>query len=192
MSTTLTVMILDNNRFYAAGLQVTICQHFEMHNIELRFISASSQLRQPALVFFTPGAPFNLPFKLAADGVGGIRCLCLMDDKEGNALWEQPWLHYWDRRVDLPRAHEQLERHCRGVLQRCHEVSGIGVQLTLREREILRYVARGMSGACIGRILGVSEKTVSAHKRNAMRRLNLRNNQQLYRWISVVGGCEPV
>lgn len=46
-------------------------------------------------------------------------------------------------------------------------------QLTQREREILSYLARGMSNKAIAQALGISADTVKLHVRNVLAKLNL-------------------
>lgn len=45
--------------------------------------------------------------------------------------------------------------------------------LTAREREVLKLIADGMTTAGIGAALKISEKTVEAHRRNIMTKLNI-------------------
>ncbi|MBC3250165.1 helix-turn-helix transcriptional regulator [Serratia fonticola] len=59
--------------------------------------------------------------------------------------------------------------------------------LTYRETEVLHHLARGMSGYDTAGCLGISNKTVNCHKRNAMRKLCLKSNQELYRWMELGG-----
>jgi len=51
--------------------------------------------------------------------------------------------------------------------------------LTPREREILKLLAEGNSVKEIAVILGLSVKTVEAHKFNLMRKLDIHNKAQL-------------
>jgi DNA-binding NarL/FixJ family response regulator len=53
--------------------------------------------------------------------------------------------------------------------------------LTPREREILRYLARGKPKREIGEILDISVKTVDKHSENLMRKLAVNNRVQLTR-----------
>lgn len=53
-----------------------------------------------------------------------------------------------------------------------------GKALTDREREVLRLVALGRSGAEIGQQLGISAETVRVHVRNAMRKLGASTRAQ--------------
>src|SRR5713226_4425477 len=51
--------------------------------------------------------------------------------------------------------------------------------LTPREREVLKMIAEGNSVKEVARLLGLSVKTVEAHKFNLMRKLNIHNKAQL-------------
>src|SRR5436190_2724013 len=54
-----------------------------------------------------------------------------------------------------------------------------GSTLTPREREVIKMLAEGNSVRQIAGILGLSVKTVEAHKFNLMRKLNIHNKAQL-------------
>jgi DNA-binding NarL/FixJ family response regulator len=55
-------------------------------------------------------------------------------------------------------------------------------QLTAREREVLRYIARGYLYKEIGLRLDISVKTVEAHVSSVLRKLQLSNRHELSRW----------
>jgi DNA-binding NarL/FixJ family response regulator len=55
-------------------------------------------------------------------------------------------------------------------------------QLTAREREVLRYIARGYLYKEIAHKLGISAKTVEAHVSSVLRKLQLSNRHELSRW----------
>lgn len=54
--------------------------------------------------------------------------------------------------------------------------------LSEREREVLQYVARGLSYKDIGEELYISAKTVENHTRNILRKLHLSRKQELMRY----------
>lgn len=56
--------------------------------------------------------------------------------------------------------------------------------LTLSERNVLRLLGKGWGIKQIATLLKKSNKTVSAQKSSAMRRLSLRSNADLYIWIN--------
>ena len=61
--------------------------------------------------------------------------------------------------------------------------------LTIREQQVLSTLKRGMRLSQIATFLRLSPKTVSAHKRNAMLKLGILHNAELYRWLRC-GGLE--
>ena len=55
-------------------------------------------------------------------------------------------------------------------------------QLTAREREVLRHIARGYLYKEIAARLGISTKTVEAHVSAVLRKLQLSSRHELSRW----------
>ncbi len=64
-------------------------------------------------------------------------------------------------------------------------------QLTLREQEILRLVARGFSNAGIADELLVSENTVKSHVKNILGKLHMKNRSEAASYASRVGLTQP-
>lgn len=57
-------------------------------------------------------------------------------------------------------------------------------QLTSREKDVLRLIARGYAYKQVGRKLGISIKTVETHVSSVLRKLQLSNRHELARWAS--------
>jgi two-component system NarL family response regulator len=55
-------------------------------------------------------------------------------------------------------------------------------KLTLRELEVLRYVAEGRKNRDISQTLGISENTVKNHVRNILEKLRLHSRVQAVRY----------
>ncbi len=55
--------------------------------------------------------------------------------------------------------------------------------LTPREREVLYQLLQGKTHACVARLLGIKEKTISSHKRTAMKKLNFKRTNELFHWM---------
>lgn len=55
-------------------------------------------------------------------------------------------------------------------------------QLTAREREVLRHIARGYMYKEVAQSLGISAKTVEAHVSAVLRKLQLSSRHELSRW----------
>jgi DNA-binding NarL/FixJ family response regulator len=57
-------------------------------------------------------------------------------------------------------------------------------QLTQREREVLRHIARGYAYKQVARRLDISVKTVETHVSSVLRKLQLSNRHELTRWAT--------
>ena len=57
-------------------------------------------------------------------------------------------------------------------------------QLTPREREVLRYIARGYAYKQVARQLNISNKTVETHVSSVLRKLQLSSRHELTRWAT--------
>lgn len=66
--------------------------------------------------------------------------------------------------------------------RRLNKADASGQALSDREREVLRYVARGLSYKDIGEELFISAKTVENHTRNILKKLHLSRKQELMRY----------
>jgi len=55
-------------------------------------------------------------------------------------------------------------------------------RLTARQREVLRYIARGYTYREIGEALSISTKTVETHVSDVLHKLQLTNRNELTRW----------
>ena len=60
-------------------------------------------------------------------------------------------------------------------------------ELTLREQDVLKLVARGMSNAEIGENLVVSENTVKTHVKNVLGKLHMKNRAEVAAYASRLG-----
>lgn len=69
--------------------------------------------------------------------------------------------------------------------RRCDEASAGG--LTPREREVLRQVALGLNNRAIANALGISVKTVEAHRANLMAKLDMHDRTELVRYAIRIG-----
>jgi DNA-binding NarL/FixJ family response regulator len=63
--------------------------------------------------------------------------------------------------------------------------------LSAREREVLRLIADGLSAKEIASSLGISTKTVEAHRTSLMRKLGARKATELVRYAVRHGLVEP-
>ena len=64
--------------------------------------------------------------------------------------------------------------------------------LTLSERKVFRLLGKGWGINQIAMLLKKSNKTISAQKNSAMRRLSLRSNAEMYAWINSAQGAKEL
>ncbi len=77
-------------------------------------------------------------------------------------------------RTAIARTRPRRTYRCKVALARAR----LGL-LTERERETARHLAMGMSAPEIGRLLGISPRTVEAHRTNLFRKLEIRSGAEL-------------
>jgi FixJ family two-component response regulator len=83
----------------------------------------------------------------------------------------------------VDRIHQALERDAAGRLARARRstIEGRMALLTPREREVFELVVTGKSNKAIATILGVTAKTVEAHRAQLMRKMKADNLTELVR-----------
>ncbi|MCS2149278.1 helix-turn-helix transcriptional regulator [Scandinavium manionii] len=69
---------------------------------------------------------------------------------------------------------------------------GLKTSLSLAERQALRLLAKGWGVNQIAMLLRKSNRTISAQKNSAMRRLSLRGNAELYAWLNSEQGMKEL
>ena len=69
----------------------------------------------------------------------------------------------------------------RGGVLRAGEDPGLS-DLTVRQRDVVRLLVEGKSNREVGRVLGISERTVEAHRAHIMARLGLGSFSELVRY----------
>ena len=109
---------------------------------------------------------------------------------------QQPWPSRWDvsrYAVRHTSAEELVEMVRRTAADRRSVCRGVGDWpngemlprnrvLTAREREVLKLLAEGRTVRSTATVLGLSMKTVDAHKFNLMRKLGIHNKAELVMW----------
>ncbi|MDI3197824.1 LuxR C-terminal-related transcriptional regulator [Serratia ureilytica] len=67
------------------------------------------------------------------------------------------------------------------------------IYFTQQERRVAQYLREGFSQTHTGLLLGLSVKTVNAHKQSLMRKLGFRNNREFQYWLLAGSGeCREV
>lgn len=80
--------------------------------------------------------------------------------------------------------HSSLQLNTVNPLTQAH---AIGINLTAKEREILKWVIEGKTSWEIGKIMSTSERTIKFHLKNVYMKLNVSNRAQAVAKISRLG-----
>ncbi|EFZ3862843.1 DNA-binding response regulator, partial [Shigella boydii] len=78
------------------------------------------------------------------------------------------------------------------AMNETHDFSYRSVILTLSERKVLRLLGKGWGINQIVSLLKKSNKTISAQKNSAMRRLAIHSNAEMYAWINSAQGAREL
>ncbi len=94
---------------------------------------------------------------------------------------------YLCARVSTQLVESYLKRGTGVASKTSNASAGDDVQLTARQREILQYIAQGHATKEIAHRLGISPKTVEAHRTQLMERLGMRDIANLVRYAIRIG-----
>jgi FixJ family two-component response regulator len=86
--------------------------------------------------------------------------------------------------VERALARDARERQQR---LRLRELSGRLAELSVREKEVLSHVVRGMMNKEIAAVLGINLRTVKLHRTNITRKLNVQSVAELTRLVDETG-----
>jgi len=194
---TVTVAILDTNRFFWNGLRLGVLEHFRKKGLLVNFVSGPSMghadiIFQHIIVgrpsFYCSRMPSDLPhnplFFFIYDSVAKSDTLQWPDRdrclRNGGDIYRNESLN-----VVLPRVYAALiaaKKESKETNQK-YGCCCSRNRLTPREHQVLRYFSMVGSSNAVARLLNISVKSVSTHKRSAMLKIGLRNHLDLYHWL---------
>lgn len=191
MTHTVTIAILDTDRYFSQGLEVLLRHHFTLRNIPVRFVSGRAST-EASLLFQGSRVSRSVQFCRQRHADDRQRVITVQDTsrhrqhRRPSCLSEQGMI---DRHISVNTLLQDVERILAqppitapvGKCPRCAQV------LTPREYQILSALGSGRRGGQVARQMNLSPKTVSAHKRGAMTKLGFIRNTDLYHWLQSGG-----
>lgn len=192
MNKSLNIIIIDDDRFYTAGLAMVLAIYLKKQGQQAEFFSSHAFGKTADIVFQSIRCGTFTSFASS---------ICAKNEKpEYVAIADRKDYHlqHLYRNVNksniLYRHHSvnqilQLVENVLFSLQRVSVKSqpntetALYAPLTEREREILLQLKEGKTPACVASVLGIKEKTISSHKRAAMKKLNFKRTNELFHWM---------
>lgn len=105
----------------------------------------------------------------------------------GYVLKQSPFSELKQAVEDVARGGRHIDQSLTAQVPADIAATATPPRLTDREQAVLRRAALGHSNKDIATALGIALKTVEVHKANAMRKLELRNRNEMVRWAALHG-----
>lgn len=189
---TLTITIIDDDNFYMAGLVMVLSTYFKNKKWKVKFIpwhsiTGSVDITFQAIrcgTFIEPRNQYNAnSSKLHYFTIVDKRDLHLQhlyrDVEKNNTIYRHQSVNIL---LQLIEKKLFLSQPLPGKHLPEHDVF-LREQLTLREHEVLCHLEQGKTHACAANCMGIKVKTISSHKRAAMKKLNFRRTNELFHWM---------
>ncbi|MBL5906302.1 helix-turn-helix transcriptional regulator [Serratia fonticola] len=177
MKETLEISIVDDNQYFTSGLRHLLADFYLTKNTRVKFIDEKASKPSIDILFHAnrhgiPGVYYRYLHSTAKPLVFAI---C---DKNEKCHVRKDGILYRHQSMNLVL---NMVEQARSI---DHQSSCSASQtITHREYEVLGYLQQGRSLTEVAYYMNLSVKTVSAHKRSAMKRLNFRRNSELLYWM---------
>ncbi|MFI8415328.1 response regulator transcription factor [Serratia sp. NPDC078593] len=196
---TVTILLIDNDRYFAEGLRQGISQYFNQRGINTLFTRNIAYKNHADIAFVAKELGRKMGYGYTFSCPSRQRVFLINDHYHAQIY---PSRLSKENTVFISRS-QSLESLLYLLDQALLIQEKMGTPsepdthtvnppiLTRREYQVMRHLLTGMNNHAIGLQLNMSEKTVSAHKRAAMRKLNISQNIELNYWL-LSGGLSVV
>jgi DNA-binding CsgD family transcriptional regulator len=192
-----TIFLSDNNHYLVQGLRSVLEAYFFQHGIKARITGNLTQYKtcQVAIIPY-----FNEECSLSHYLHNYLKDHCpmtfLMLDEGKLRFFENFSLRQNQQFLSRSKSVDQLLQQLTWAFKKfsflqqenghyccCSPTDN----LTTREVDVIKYWSSGLETHVISEKMGISLKTISTHKRNAMKKMNLSKNIELYTWAKDAG-----
>ncbi|WP_447872346.1 response regulator transcription factor [Serratia fonticola] len=183
MKETLTISIIDNNQYFTVGLRHLLADFYHTKNTNVWFIDEKASKRSIDILFHTNrhGIPDSFYYKYPHSTAKPlVFAIC---DKNEKCRVRKDGILYRHQSIDLVL--NMIEQAWSIDPQSSRSASNclLNQSITPREYEVLGYLKRGKNLTEAAYCMKLNVKTVSAHKRSVMKKLNCRRNSDLLYWL---------
>ncbi len=173
------ILILDDDRFFTQGLKFSLHHYFNEKGIEVDVHETLDANVHYYLVFI--GVSNFSQYHYARKMISANTVFIIQPDIKPIFNRYRVVMKTIQRKQSLSALLHQIDE-----VHASREVVSYDAPLlllTAREKTVLDYYSIGYSNIQIGKLLGIHQKTVSAHKTNAMNKLNFKHKGEFRRWI---------
>ncbi|EPP8560696.1 LuxR C-terminal-related transcriptional regulator [Serratia marcescens] len=192
----LDIVILDEDKFYASGLEIMLAIYLKNIGQSAVFSSHYSCKKKADIIFqaIRCGTVIASLSSTCANN-NKPQYIVIVDRKDTHLTHlyrniNNSNILYRHQSVNLVlQLMENVLRPMQWTSVKTHPNSEtlLHASLTRREQEVLHQLQQGKSHADVANILGINEKTISSHKRTAMKKLNFKRTAELVHWINQGG-----
>lgn len=168
------IIIDDENRYFAAGLERSIAEYAQVNNKVVCFVTPDVGRRADVVI----ASSRRRNQRWRRTGSCGKTAPVVTIKEKPILARELPRVLY---RTDSPdRLFELLTETLADT-----PVAGLFERqaLTVRERQVMGYLRRGFDQSQTARVLGVSVKTIHSHKRSVMSKMMLSRSHDFIYWL---------
>ncbi|MGU9756052.1 LuxR C-terminal-related transcriptional regulator [Serratia marcescens] len=196
MNKRLNIVILDEDKFYTAGLAMVLAMYLKNRGQKAEFFSNHALGKTTDIVFQAIRCgTFIAPHSSTCTNNDKPLYVAIAERKDAHLQHlyrnvNKSNILYRHQSVSLIL---QLIENIMISLQKAPEkyppssATLLPNPLTQREREVLHQLKQGKTPACVATSLGIKVKTISSHKRAAMKKLNFKRTSELLHWM-IQGG----
>jgi DNA-binding CsgD family transcriptional regulator len=189
MARVLKILIVDPDQFFVSGLQQAVKAHFHAKGIPVIFMNQPLSYAMADLIFWAPGFTTTvMPKGLLAGQSHKYHLIMLMSQHKTHQVTNNvPWVFY--RHQSPGKLYSLIDQVTNiptsdniGSIKNMDIIKPL-TSLSPRQMEVMSYVSKGMCPKKISENLNINKKTVSCHKRTAMRKLQLNRLTDLHHWL---------
>ncbi|MBH1922375.1 response regulator transcription factor [Serratia surfactantfaciens] len=184
------IALLDRDAFISQGLMFFFAEYFRKKNKTVEFVS-QTHINIADIIFYDASYPTAyLIGNALGSGMKDCVVISLCERRNTPDTWRLGRLQkVLPKRSDLEKLHFYLDE-----LWNRRDVSGVdrlrafgNEELSTRQRQIMRLLAKGVTPAEISMQLNISIKTVSSHRGAVMKKFGFNRKIELYNWLILCG-----
>jgi DNA-binding CsgD family transcriptional regulator len=189
---TLTIAIIDNDNFYIAGLIMALSIYFNSKCRKVKFMFEHS-MTEPADITCQAirCGTFIASRSQHHANSGKSHYFAIVDNRDfhlQHLYHNMEKAHVFYRHQPVNTLLQLIEKKLCSPqklpeTQLSEQEVFLREPLTLREHEVLCHLKQGKTHAGAANCMGIKVKTISSHKRAAMKKLNFRRTNELFHWM---------